>query len=142
MDNFLRKNNDFFTLLQVMKGLFFKIDDISIFDMLENSLLCILALSSTKENRLVIHKSIGTLKKVLEILNQYTDPSKKEQVLRLTRMLCGILNELTTREPEGAFFVEQLGNSCQCIEVLIGRFQNEPPDSGEHKIGKCQKLYF
>ena len=64
-------------------------------------------------------------------------PSIKNLLVRLTKVICSVLQELCKR-PEGAYYIskEEVGGSCQSIKVLIGNFQQCKPESMEHYIGK------
>ena len=63
-------------------------------------------------------------------------PSIKNLLVRLTKVICSVLQELSKR-PEGAYYIskEEIGGSCQSIKVLIGNFQQCKPESMEHYIG-------
>ena len=120
-----------------------EVQEVQLIDMLEKCLLCINALAKTLDNRAIIRDPfiVQILKQVLRSLSYPSTPQSADfgkRVLRMMNITCNILNELAA-DHEGAFLIsiEQTGG-CQCIQVLIERFQREPSDSTGGKIGKIR----
>ena len=116
----------------------FEVQEVRLLDMLDKCLLCINALTTTLDNRVIIIRDnihiIQILKQVLR--NLEIEHSSGPQVLRMLHTTCHILMKLA-EDREGAYliFIEETGG-CQCIKVLIERFQRNLGDSTEGKIGK------
>ena len=68
---------------------------------------------------------VEVLKKSLAIITNVKPdpPSRKEQTLRVTRMLGTVLSNLT-KDLDGAFLADQMG-LCESIKVLNNRMPNE-----------------
>jgi hypothetical protein len=123
------------------QSLFSKVEDTSLFDMLEACFSCLKVLTATPENckEVCIPEVIAALKDTLHSSNQFMStnqpPSIKNLLVRLTKVICSVLQELSKR-PEGAYYIskEEVGGSCQSIKVLIGNFQQCKPESMEHYI--------
>ena len=112
--------------------------------MLEACYSCLKVLTATQENfkEVCIPDVISALKNTLAISNQLMptnlSPSIKNQLVRLIKIICSVLQELSSRQ-EGAYYIskDEIGGSCQSIKVLIGNFQgNAKPESNEYYIGK------
>ena len=68
----------------------------------------------------------------------------KDQLLRLVKIVCSVLNELAcSNNSEGAYFIsrDEYGGSCQCIQVLIVKFEKSRQGSMEHSIGKFTQQF-